>query len=103
VFPALARSSIDQVSLECMHSHVPLDLIGLLEGKDVMVGVIDVANDAVETPDEVANTIGRALQFVARDKLVACTNCGMAPMKRATAEAKLRALVQGAEQAAARA
>jgi 5-methyltetrahydropteroyltriglutamate--homocysteine methyltransferase len=51
VFPALARSSIDQVSLECMHSHVPLDLIGLLEGKDVMVGVIDVANDAVETPD----------------------------------------------------
>jgi 5-methyltetrahydropteroyltriglutamate--homocysteine methyltransferase len=103
VFPALARSSIDQVSLECMHSHVPLDLIGLLEGKDVMVGVIDVASDTVETPAEVAETIGRALQFVARDKLVACTNCGMAPMKRATAEAKLRALVQGAEQAAARA
>lgn len=103
VFPALRKSSIDQVSLECMHSHVPLDLIGLLEGKDVMVGVIDVASDTVETPAEVAETIGRALQFVARDKLVACTNCGMAPMKRATAEAKLRALAQGAEQAAARA
>ena len=82
VFPALAKSRIDQVSLECMHSHVPLDLIGLLEGKDVMVGVIDVASDAVETPDEVAETIGRALQFVARDKLIACTNCGMAPMAR---------------------
>jgi 5-methyltetrahydropteroyltriglutamate--homocysteine methyltransferase len=100
VFPALARSSIDQVSLECMHSHVPLDLIGLLEGKDVMVGVIDVASDAVESADEVAETIGRALQFVARDRLIACTNCGMAPMKRAIAEAKLAALVQGAALAA---
>jgi len=103
VFPALRKSSLDQVSLECMHSHVPLDLIGLLEGKDVMVGVIDVASEQVETPAEVAETIGRALQFVARDKLVACTNCGMAPMQRATAEAKLRALAQGAAQAAARA
>jgi 5-methyltetrahydropteroyltriglutamate--homocysteine methyltransferase len=96
VFPALAKSRIDQVSLECMHSHVPLDLIGLLKGKDVMVGVIDVASDAVETPDEVAETIGRALQFVARDKLIACTNCGMAPMARGIAEAKLAALARGA-------
>ncbi len=100
VFPALARSRIDQVSLECMHSHVSLDLIGLLEGKDVMVGVIDVATDAVETADEVAETIGRALQFVARDKLIACTNCGMAPMSRAVAEAKLAALARGAVLAA---
>jgi 5-methyltetrahydropteroyltriglutamate--homocysteine methyltransferase len=100
VFPALRKSSIDQVSLECMHSHVPLDLIGLLEGKEVMVGVIDVASDAVETPDEIAETIGRALQFVARDKLIACTNCGMAPMHRHVAEAKLMALAQGAARAA---
>jgi 5-methyltetrahydropteroyltriglutamate--homocysteine methyltransferase len=100
VFPALARSRIDQVSLECMHSHVPLDLIGLLEGKDVMVGVIDVANDAVESAEEVAETIGRALQFVARNKLIACTNCGMAPMTRAVAEAKLAALARGAALAA---
>ncbi len=100
VFPALAASRIDQVSLECMHSHVPLELIGLLEGKEVMVGVIDVASDAVETPDEVADTIGRALQFVARDKLIACTNCGMAPMKRTIAEAKLAVLARGAALAA---
>jgi 5-methyltetrahydropteroyltriglutamate--homocysteine methyltransferase len=99
IFPALAKSRIDQVSLECMHSHVPLDLIGLLAGKEVMVGVIDVANDAVETADEVAATIGRALQFVARDKLIACTNCGMAPMRRSVAEAKLSALARGAAQA----
>jgi 5-methyltetrahydropteroyltriglutamate--homocysteine methyltransferase len=95
VFPALAKSRIDQVSLECMHSHVPLELIGLLEGKDVMVGVIDVANDAVETPEEVAETIGRALQFVARERLIACTNCGMAPMRREVAQAKIEALVRG--------
>ena len=103
VFPALATSRIDQVSLECMHSHVPLDMIGLLEGKDVMVGVIDVASDQVETPEEIAETIGRALQFVARDRLVACTNCGMAPMRRAVAEAKLRVLAEGAALAASRA
>jgi 5-methyltetrahydropteroyltriglutamate--homocysteine methyltransferase len=96
VFPALAKSRIDQVSLECMHSHVPLDLISLLAGKDVMVGVIDVASDVVETADEVAETIGRALRFVGRDKLIACTNCGMAPMTRAVAEAKLAALTRGA-------
>ena len=103
IFPALANSSIDQVSLECFHSHVPPDLMALLAGKDVMVGVIDVASDVIETPEEVADTIGRALQFVPRDRLIACTNCGMAPMSRAVAEAKLRALADGAAMARARA
>ena len=96
VFPALAKSSIDQVSLECFQSHVPMDLIALLKGKDVMVGVIDVASDVIETPDQVADTIGKALQFVSKDRLFPCTNCGMAPMDRATAQAKLKALVAGA-------
>jgi 5-methyltetrahydropteroyltriglutamate--homocysteine methyltransferase len=96
VFPALAQSTIDQVSLECIHSHVPPELMALLEGKDVMVGVIDVASDRVETPDEVADTIARALQYVPRERLIACTNCGLAPMSRAVAEAKLRALGEGA-------
>ncbi|HEX7892365.1 MAG TPA: methionine synthase [Ramlibacter sp.] len=97
VFPALARSRIDQVSLECYHSHVPPDLMALLKGKDVMVGVIDVASDQVETPEQVADTIGRALQFVARERLFPCTNCGMAPMDRDIAMRKLQALAQGAE------
>ena len=97
VFPALAASSIDQVSLECCHSQVPPDLMALLGGKDVMVGVIDVASDAVETPEEVAATIGQALRFVPRERLIACTNCGLAPMSRAVAEAKLHALGAGAE------
>jgi 5-methyltetrahydropteroyltriglutamate--homocysteine methyltransferase len=96
VFPALAASSIDQVSLECIHSRVPPELMALLRGKDVMVGVIDVASDTVETPEEVAATLGQALRFVPREHLIACTNCGMAPMDRAVAEAKLRALAQGA-------
>lgn len=97
VFPALAASSIGQVSLECYHSHVPPDLMALLAGKDVMVGVIDVASDTVETPQEVADTIGRALQFVARERLLPCTNCGLAPMDRQVALAKLQALARGAE------
>ena len=97
VFPALARSSIRQVSLECYHSHVPPDLMRLLEGKDVMVGVIDVASDEIETPEQVADTIGRALQFVAKDRLFPCTNCGLAPMDREVALKKLQALGAGAE------
>jgi 5-methyltetrahydropteroyltriglutamate--homocysteine methyltransferase len=102
VFPALARSSINQVSLECANSHVPMDLIRLLDGKDVLVGVIDVASDVVETPEQVADTIGRALQFVARERLYACTNCGMAPMDRDVAARKLDALAKGAALARSR-
>ncbi|MBI5720423.1 MAG: methionine synthase [Burkholderiales bacterium] len=97
VFPALAKSSIGQVSLECYHSHVPADLMALLEGKDVMVGVIDVASDEIETPEQVAGTIENALRFVPRQRLIACTNCGLAPMRREVAEAKLRALAAGAK------
>ena len=96
VFPALAKSSIDQVSLECFHSHVPPDLMALLAGKDVMVGVIDVASDEVETAEQVAETIGTALQFVPKHRLFPCTNCGMAPMRREVAIAKLAALAEGA-------
>jgi len=99
VFPALAKSSIDQVSLECFHSHVPPELMRLLAGKDVMVGVIDVASDVIETPEEIAETIGRVLQFVPKERLIACTNCGLAPMRREVAEAKLAALAQGAARA----
>jgi 5-methyltetrahydropteroyltriglutamate--homocysteine methyltransferase len=102
VFPALAASSIQQVSLECIHSQVPPELMALLKGKDVMVGVIDVASDTIETPEEVADTIGRALQFVPPEHLIACTNCGLAPMSREVAQAKLRALGQGAALARAR-
>ncbi|MDO9706745.1 methionine synthase [Paracraurococcus lichenis] len=96
VFPALAASRIDQVSLECANSHVPMELMALLKGKDVMVGVIDVASDVVETPEQVAATIREALRHVPAERLFPCTNCGMAPMAREVARGKLRALAAGA-------
>ena len=96
VFPALAKSSIQQVSLECYHSHVPPHLMALLEGKDVMVGVIDVASNEIETPEQVADTIGLALKYVPKNRLLPCTNCGLAPMDREVALKKLQALAQGA-------
>jgi 5-methyltetrahydropteroyltriglutamate--homocysteine methyltransferase len=95
-FPVIAASKIDQVSLECANSKVPLDLIRLLDGKDVLVGCIDVASDVVETPEQVAATIRAAMKFVAPEKLFPCTNCGMAPMARGVAYAKLAALSKGA-------
>src|SRR5690349_24024240 len=94
-FPLLAKSAIDQVSLECAHSHVPIELIGLLEGKDVLVGAIDVATDRVETPDEVADVIRQALRHVPADRLFPCTNCGMVPLAPDGARGKLRALGAG--------
>jgi 5-methyltetrahydropteroyltriglutamate--homocysteine methyltransferase len=96
VFPALAASRIDQVSLECANARVPMQLMQLLAGKDVLVGVIDVANDDVETPDAVAAIIAEALRYVPPERLFPCTNCGMAPMDRGIAVAKLRALTAGA-------
>ena len=97
IFPALAKSRIGQVSVEVIHSHVPLRLLGLLEGKDVLAGVIDVANDTVETPEEIAAVIKDMMRFVPKERIVACTNCGMAPMRRDIAEAKLVALGAGAK------
>lgn len=96
-FPKLQQSSIDLISLECHNSHVPMDLIELIRGKKVMVGAIDVASNTVETPEEVADTLRKALKFVDADKLYPCTNCGMAPLSRAVANGKLNALSAGAE------
>ena len=96
IFPALAKSRIKQVSVEVIHSHVPMKLLGLLEGKDVLAGVIDVASDTVETPEEIAGVIKDIMRFVPKEKIVASTNCGMAPMRRDIAAAKLQALARGA-------
>lgn len=96
IFPMLQRSNIDIISLECHNSRVPLELIELLRGKKIMVGAIDVANHTVETADEVANTLSNVLKYVDADKLYPCTNCGMAPLPREVARAKLKALSDGA-------
>jgi 5-methyltetrahydropteroyltriglutamate--homocysteine methyltransferase len=95
-FPALAKSRIDQVSIECIHSHVPVSVLALLAGKDVLVGAIDVATDRIETAEDVAAVIGEAARYVSPQNIIACTNCGMAPMRREIAVKKLEALAKGA-------
>jgi len=95
-FPALAQSRIDQVSLECIHSHVPMRVLELLKSKDILIGVIDVASDTIETPEEIADLLTAATGYVPAQNLIACTNCGMAPMRRDIAATKLKALVEGA-------
>ncbi|MDH3518272.1 MAG: methionine synthase, partial [Acidimicrobiia bacterium] len=95
-FPALADSTIDQVSLEVANSRVPTELLGLLAGKDLMVGVIDVATDDVETPEQVAAVIRATMEYVPLENLIPSTNCGLVPLSRTVARAKLRALGAGA-------
>jgi 5-methyltetrahydropteroyltriglutamate--homocysteine methyltransferase len=96
IFPALAASRIDQVSVECAGAKVPVELLGLLKGKDILLGAVDVASERVETPEEVAATIAQASRFVPAERLYPCTNCGMAPMDRSLAISKLGALSAGA-------
>jgi 5-methyltetrahydropteroyltriglutamate--homocysteine methyltransferase len=95
-FPVIAKSTIQQVAVECRNSHVPLELLGLLDGKIVQAGVIDVASDTVETPEDVAGVIADVMKVVPKANIIATTNCGMAPMRREIAEAKLQALGAGA-------
>ena len=85
IFPVIAKSSVKQVSLECFHSNVPPHLMSLLKGKDILVGVIDVASDQTETAEQVGTTIGEALKYVPKQHLFPCTNCGITPRSPANA------------------
>jgi 5-methyltetrahydropteroyltriglutamate--homocysteine methyltransferase len=96
IFPALNASRIDQVSLECANSHVPLELLALLPDKELLLGAIDVATLAIETPEQVAAVIRAAMRHVDAARILPCTNCGMAPLPRAVAAGKLQALGAGA-------
>jgi 5-methyltetrahydropteroyltriglutamate--homocysteine methyltransferase len=96
IFPAIDASPIQQVAIECRNSKVPLDLLALLKNKIVQAGVIDVASDEVETAEDVVKVIDAVSKFVPKSNIVATTNCGMAPMRREIAEAKLMALGAGA-------
>lgn len=96
IFPALAASRIGEVAIECRNARVPLELLRLLDGKNVQCGVIDVASDAVETAEDVAALIGEIIRHVPKASVRPTTNCGMAPMRRDIAEAKLGALAAGA-------
>lgn len=96
IFPAIDASPIQQVAIECRNSKVPLDLLALLKTKIVQAGVIDVASDTVETAEDVVTVIDAVSKFVPKSNIIATTNCGMAPMRREIAEAKLMALGAGA-------
>jgi 5-methyltetrahydropteroyltriglutamate--homocysteine methyltransferase len=96
IFPALNASRIGQVSLECANSHVPLALLRLLPDKDILLGAIDVACHETETPEQVAAVIRDALAHVDAARVLPCTNCGLAPLPRAVAIGKLKALGAGA-------
>lgn len=96
IFPAIDASPIQQVAIECRNSKVPLDLLALLKNKIVQAGVIDVASDTVETAEDVVEVIDAVSKFVPKSNIIATTNCGMAPMRREIAEAKLMALGAGA-------
>ena len=96
VFPLLAKSKIDQISLECQNSKVPMDLIALLKGKKVLVGAIDVATKIVETPEQVANILRKATKFAEPKNILGCTNCGLVTFSQEVANAKMRSLSLGA-------
>ena len=97
VFPLLAKSKIDQISLECQNSKVPMDLIALLKGKKVLVGAIDVATKIVETPEQVANILRKATKFAEPKNILGCTNCGLVTFSQEVANAKMRSLSLGAD------
>ncbi len=100
IFPAVNRARIRQVSLECANSRVPMSVLRFLPDKEILVGAIDVASHAIETPEQVAATLKAALKHAEAVRVLACTNCGMAPLPRAVAEGKLRALGEGARKLA---
>lgn len=97
VLPLLAQSTLDEISIELAGSRVPPDVLAMTGDKRVAVGVIDVATDEVETPHDVERTLATALRHVPAERLLASTNCGMAPMNREIANRKLRALAEGAQ------
>jgi 5-methyltetrahydropteroyltriglutamate--homocysteine methyltransferase len=96
IFPAINKSRVGMVSLECAGSKVPMSLIGMLKDKEIMVGAIDVATNRVETPEEVASVLKSAMKYAGPDRIYGCTNCGLAPLPRNVAVGKLKALAAGA-------
>ena len=95
--PQLADCSADQISIEAAQPHLDLGILKDLSGKAIMLGVIDLGDRSVETPDIVAARIRAALKYVEADKLVVAPDCGMKYLSRATAFSKLQSMVRGAE------
>lgn len=94
--PELAQCRCAQVSLETAQSNLDCSALKALDGKKIMLGVIDLSNMTPESPEEVAARIRRALSFVAPQNIVVAPDCGMKYLSRDVANAKLRAMVEGA-------
>jgi 5-methyltetrahydropteroyltriglutamate--homocysteine methyltransferase len=94
--PQLADCSADQISIEAAQPKLDLGMLKDLSGKTIMLGVIDLGDPAVETPDLVAGRIRNAFKYVDADKLVVAPDCGMKYLSRETAFGKLQSMVKAA-------
>jgi 5-methyltetrahydropteroyltriglutamate--homocysteine methyltransferase len=94
--PQLADSAAQQISIEAAQPKLDLGVLSELAGKTIMLGVIDLADQAIETPEQVAQRIRHALKYVAPERLVPAPDCGMKYLARETAFGKLTALSAGA-------
>jgi 5-methyltetrahydropteroyltriglutamate--homocysteine methyltransferase len=92
----LEESAADQISIEAAQPRLDLSILKALPSKTVMVGVLDLNDPVIETPEAVAVRIRRALEFVPAHRLIATPDCGMKYLPRAAAFGKLRALSEGA-------
>ena len=94
--PELAETECDQVSIETAQSGLDLDVLEGLPGKTIVLGVLDLSTDAVETPETVAERIRRAFPYAGPERLIAAPDCGMKYLPRDVAYRKLESLVEGA-------
>jgi 5-methyltetrahydropteroyltriglutamate--homocysteine methyltransferase len=94
--PELADCTCDQISIETGQSNLDPSVLATLAGKTIILGVIDLSDPAIESGELVADRVRRALPFVAPEKVVVATDCGMKYLPRASAEGKMRAMAAAA-------
>jgi len=94
--PELQQCSCTQISIETAQSNLDCSVLTSLAGKTIMLGVIDLSDMQVETPDQVANRIRRAFPYADPRNIIVCTDCGMKYLPRDVAYGKMRAMVEGA-------
>jgi 5-methyltetrahydropteroyltriglutamate--homocysteine methyltransferase len=95
--PELAQCGCKQVSIETAQSHLDCKVLEQLDGKQVMVGCIDLSDMAVETPEVIAARVRRALPYIARERVILAPDCGMKYLPRDVAQGKLKAMVEAAK------
>jgi 5-methyltetrahydropteroyltriglutamate--homocysteine methyltransferase len=95
--PELASASVDAISIETAQSSLDCSVLTQLRGKTIILGVLDLSTNEVETPEIVAARIGRALPYVSRDRIIVAPDCGMKYLPRDVAFAKMQAMAEGAQ------